>query len=151
VRRDTSPWRRGIDRAPGPVGPARCPGLFKGDYPRLVDRYIDYFGGDPWGAPERDPCGEALLERMMGRGEPKGSLGSCGPRPTSRRTPRRIDDPFMVRRLRLVGHPASAGLEAAARSAAAGAVQPAETELTPMASLHGKQSPVGARDAVRRG
>jgi hypothetical protein len=112
----------------------------------LVDRYIDYFGGGPWGAPERDPCGEALLERMMGRGEAKGSQGSCGPRPASRRTPRRIDDPFMVRRLRLVGHPASAGSEAAARSAAAGAVQPAEIEFTPMAcpvdhrarALHGE-------------
>jgi hypothetical protein len=52
----------------------------------------------------------------------------------------------MVRRLRLVGHPASAGSEAAARSAAAGAVQPAEIEFTPMAcpvdhrarALHGE-------------
>jgi hypothetical protein len=41
---------------------ARRTSLFKSDYPRAIDRYIDYFGGSSCGMD--DPCGEALLETL---------------------------------------------------------------------------------------
>ncbi len=44
--------------APAPQGHQRRP-LFKSDYPRTIDRYIDYFEGD-----SDDACGETLLDRL---------------------------------------------------------------------------------------
>jgi hypothetical protein len=43
--------------------PPRARGVFKRDYPRAIDRYIDYFGG-PLGHAARlgDPCGDSLLD-----------------------------------------------------------------------------------------
>jgi hypothetical protein len=40
--------------------------LFKTDYPRAIDRYIDYFGGagDPLPPDDDDTCGDTLLERL---------------------------------------------------------------------------------------
>ena len=40
-----------------PAGP-----FFKSDYPREIDRYIDYFGGR--GPAALDPCGEVFLDRL---------------------------------------------------------------------------------------
>ncbi len=37
----------------------RAARLFKRDHPRLIDRYIDYFGGTLY-----DPCGERLLDAL---------------------------------------------------------------------------------------
>jgi hypothetical protein len=42
--------------------PPRARGLFKRDYPRAIDRYIDYFGGRVGHARLADPCGESLLD-----------------------------------------------------------------------------------------
>lgn len=36
--------------------------LFKPDYPRRIDRYIDFFGTPGPRASTPDPCGEILLE-----------------------------------------------------------------------------------------
>jgi hypothetical protein len=44
--------------------------LFKADYRRVIDSYIDYLGG-PAAAGlslENDPCGEAFLDAFAGQG-----------------------------------------------------------------------------------
>ncbi|HUF91958.1 MAG TPA: hypothetical protein VMR23_06255 [Candidatus Limnocylindria bacterium] len=46
---------------PSPHGHQRRP-LFKSDYPRTIDRYIDYFEGAATDA--ADLCGETLLDRL---------------------------------------------------------------------------------------
>lgn len=38
--------------------------LFKSDYPRTIDRYIDYFEGAAARDGSDDSCGETLLERL---------------------------------------------------------------------------------------
>jgi hypothetical protein len=38
--------------------------LFKSDYPRTIDRYIDYFEGAPAVEGNDDACGETLLDRL---------------------------------------------------------------------------------------
>ena len=38
--------------------------LFKSDYPRTIDRYIDYFEGVPALVDSDDSCGETLLDRL---------------------------------------------------------------------------------------
>jgi hypothetical protein len=38
--------------------------LFKSDYPRTIDRYIDYFEGGCAEDPSDDSCGETLLDRL---------------------------------------------------------------------------------------
>jgi hypothetical protein len=56
--------------APAPLAPRTIRGyerrpLFKSDYPRTIDRYIDYFEGAP--AADADTgraCGETLLDRL---------------------------------------------------------------------------------------
>ena len=49
--------------APSPQGHERQP-LFKSDYPRTIDRYIDYFEGAPALDGSTDACGEKLLYRL---------------------------------------------------------------------------------------
>jgi hypothetical protein len=49
--------------APTAQGHHRRP-LFKSDYPRTIDRYIDYFGGVPAAEDSDDTCGETLLDRL---------------------------------------------------------------------------------------
>ena len=49
--------------APSPQGHERRP-LFKCDYPRTIDRYIDYFEGAPALDGSADACGETLLDRL---------------------------------------------------------------------------------------
>ena len=49
--------------APSPQGHQRRP-LFKSDYPRTIDRYIDYFEGAPAADESDDACGETLLHRL---------------------------------------------------------------------------------------
>jgi hypothetical protein len=39
--------------------------LFKADHPRVIDQYIDYFGG---ASREGDVCGELLLDLLDSRG-----------------------------------------------------------------------------------
>ena len=48
------PATRGHERRP----------LFKSDYPRTIDRYIDYFEGAPALESDDDACGETLLDRL---------------------------------------------------------------------------------------
>ena len=48
---------------PTPRGHERQP-LFKSDYPRTIDRYIDYFEGARASDDSADDCGEALLDRL---------------------------------------------------------------------------------------
>jgi hypothetical protein len=38
--------------------------LFKSDYPRTIDRYIDYFEGARALDDSDDSCGETLLDRL---------------------------------------------------------------------------------------
>jgi len=38
--------------------------LFKSDYPRTIDRYIDYFEGARALDDSPDSCGETLLDRL---------------------------------------------------------------------------------------
>ena len=38
--------------------------LFKSDYPRTIDRYIDYFEGAPASEDIDNTWGEALLDRL---------------------------------------------------------------------------------------
>jgi hypothetical protein len=42
-------------------------GLFKFDHPRVIDRYIDYFGGHTGQAARLadDVCGEGLLDALV--------------------------------------------------------------------------------------
>ena len=49
--------------APSPQGHQRRP-LFKSDYPRTIDRYIDYFEGAAAVGDTADACGETLLHRL---------------------------------------------------------------------------------------
>jgi hypothetical protein len=49
--------------APSPRAHQRRP-LFKSDYPRTIDRYIDYFEGAPASEDSDNACGEALLDRL---------------------------------------------------------------------------------------
>ena len=49
--------------APSLRGHQRRP-LFKSDYPRTIDRYIDYFEGAPASEAVDNTCGEALLDRL---------------------------------------------------------------------------------------
>jgi hypothetical protein len=49
--------------APSPQGHERRP-LFKSDYPRTIDRYIDYFEGAAALDDSADSCGETLLDRL---------------------------------------------------------------------------------------
>lgn len=46
-----------------PKGHERRP-LFKSDYPRTIDRYIDYFEGASAPDDNADSCGETLLDRL---------------------------------------------------------------------------------------
>jgi hypothetical protein len=49
---------------PTPHGYERRP-LFKSDYPRTIDRYIDYFeGARASDENDDDACGETLLDRL---------------------------------------------------------------------------------------
>ena len=50
------------DRQEGPH--ARGTLLFKSDHPRIIDRYIDYFGGTLGPCQDGDACGESLLEHL---------------------------------------------------------------------------------------
>ena len=49
--------------APSSQGHERRP-LFKSDYPRTIDRYIDYFEGASAPDDRVDSCGETLLDRL---------------------------------------------------------------------------------------
>lgn len=49
--------------SPSPQGHQRRP-LFKSDYPRTIDRYIDYFEGSLASEDTDNACGEALLDRL---------------------------------------------------------------------------------------
>ena len=49
--------------APSLQGHERRP-LFKSDYPRTIDRYIDYFEGSRALGDSDDSCGETLLDRL---------------------------------------------------------------------------------------
>jgi hypothetical protein len=46
-----------------PRGHEREP-LFKSDYPRTIDRYIDYFEGERASDATDNDCGETLLDRL---------------------------------------------------------------------------------------
>jgi hypothetical protein len=49
--------------APSSRGHQRRP-LFKSDYPRTIDRYIDYFEGATPLEDGDDACGETLLDQL---------------------------------------------------------------------------------------
>lgn len=45
-------------------GPGTRSWLYKDDYPRHIDRYIDFFGNPRSRALMADPCGERLLDHQ---------------------------------------------------------------------------------------
>lgn len=68
---------RAATQTSGPPSLAAARGkLFKADYARAIDWYIDYFGR--WAgaevAAENDPCGESLLDALTAR-----EIRPCGP------------------------------------------------------------------------
>jgi hypothetical protein len=132
--RATSSRRQPTDGVSDEDGLARHPhpGRLAGDVPRVVDRDIDGFGDDSWGAwsAVQDPCGEALLESLMGRDGASGAHGTGTrgpgtPRPTPRRTP------AAGRSLVPSSGPADGGSVSAGSGAGAGGTN--ATELGPSA------------------
>lgn len=72
---------RGATRALARAGPAGRVVAFNRDRPRAIDRHIDDFGRHlPEGrSPERDPCGEALLEALAGDDSVRREEAPCEP------------------------------------------------------------------------
>ncbi len=53
----------------------------KVDHPRVIDRYIDYFGGRPAAGVSfaNDPCGEGLLMSLPAEGTLRGAPKPANP------------------------------------------------------------------------